>query len=129
MILADTSVWIDHFRSAIPELQNLLARDQITIHPLVVAELALGSLRNRATTLQYLDFLPPARVAQLREVRQMIEAHATYSKGIGLTDVHLLASCLLTPGMQLWTGDAAMKNVATALGVPVYIPNAVGPNP
>ena len=30
----------------------------------------------------------------------MTEAH---SKGIGLTDAHLIASCLMTPETQLWT--------------------------
>lgn len=117
MILADTSVWIDHFRTAIPEMQNLLANDQIAMHPFVVAELALGSLRSRATTLEYLDFLPPARVAHLTEVRHMIEAQSLYSKGIGLTDAHLIASCLLTKGTQLWSRDAALMKIAAAFGI------------
>jgi hypothetical protein len=56
------------------------------------------------------------KVAQLSEVRQMIEAHSLYAKGIGLTDAHLIASCLLTPGTRLWTRDAARKKVALALG-------------
>ncbi len=117
MILADTSVWIDHFRSATPELQNLLSHDQIAQHPFVIAELALGSLRDRAKTLLDLDLLPEVRVARMSEVRHMIEANALYAKGIGLTDAHLIASCLLTPGTQLWTRDAALQNVAKALGI------------
>jgi hypothetical protein len=57
----------------------------------------------------------------MSEVRRMIEAHALYSKGIGLTDAHIIASCLITPGTQLWTRDASMNAIATAIGVPVYI--------
>jgi predicted nucleic acid-binding protein len=129
VILADTSVWIDHFRSALPELRNLLARNQIATHPFVIAELALGSLRDRARTLIYLDLLPQVRVAQSGEVRHMIEAHALYSKGIGLTDAHLIASCLLTPGTQLWTRDAALGKVASALGILISFPNAGRANP
>lgn len=117
MILADTSVWIDHFRSNHPEMQLLLAGDEIAMHPFVAAELALGSLRDRARILLYLGLLPSAQIAQLSEVRRMIEAHALYSKGIGLTDAHLIASCLLTPGTQLWTRDAALEKVARALGI------------
>jgi predicted nucleic acid-binding protein len=117
VILADTSVWIDHFRSLHPEMQRLLARDEIAMHPFVAAELALGSLRDRARTLLYLDLLPMVRVAQLSEVRQMIEAHVLYSKGVGLTDAHLLASCLLTPGIELWTRDAALEREAKTLGI------------
>jgi predicted nucleic acid-binding protein len=117
VILADTSIWIDHFRSPHPEMRRLLVRDQIAMHSLVAAELALGSLRDRAKTLAFLDWLPQAQVAQLSEIRHMIEAHALYSKGIGLTDAHLIASCLLTPGTQLWTRDAALEKVAKALGI------------
>ena len=84
MILADTSVWIDHFRSTNSEIQQLLTDDQIVIHPFVTAELALGSLRNRAKTLLFLDLLPRPEVANLSEVRQMTEALTLYSKGIGL---------------------------------------------
>ena len=98
-------------------MRDLLAREQIAMHPIVAAELALGSLRNRPSTLLYLDLLPQAQVAQLREVRHMIEALALYAKGIGLTDVHLVASCLLTPGTQLWTRDAKLERVAKALGI------------
>jgi hypothetical protein len=49
----------------------------------------------------------------------MIEAHGLYSRGIGLTDAHLIASCLLTPGTQLWTRAAALEKVAGAVGVAV----------
>jgi hypothetical protein len=52
----------------------------------------------------------------------MIETQSLYSKGIGLTDAHLIASCLMTPGTQLWTRDAALKNVAGALGILFDLP-------
>jgi hypothetical protein len=44
------------------------------MHPFIIAELALGPLRKRTKTLALLDVLPQVRVAQLGEVRQMIEA-------------------------------------------------------
>jgi predicted nucleic acid-binding protein len=47
LILADTSVWIDHLRSSNRDLQQLLNQGQVAIHPFVIAELALGSLRER----------------------------------------------------------------------------------
>jgi hypothetical protein len=49
-------------------------------------ELAPGSLRERAQTLALLDLLPQLRVAQLSEIRVMIEARRLSSLGIGLTD-------------------------------------------
>jgi predicted nucleic acid-binding protein len=122
VILADTSVWIDHFRTADPTMQKLLSNGQIITHPMVIAELALGSLRDRKKTLIVLDALRHAKVAQLVEVRTLIEVHSLYAKGIGLTDAHLMASCLLTPGIMLWTRDNALKGVAQTLGVLAIMP-------
>ena len=125
MILADTSIWIDHLRGSDPEMARLLGAGEILMHPFIVAEIALGSLRNRRKVLEAMESLLEVRVAQLGEVRRMIEALALYSKGIGLTDTHLIASCLLTPGTQLWTRDAALMKVAASLGI-LFIPTSTG---
>ena len=122
MILADTSIWVEHLRNGSPEMARQLAGGQIAMNPFIVAEIALGSLKNRQQRLSDLESLMEVRVAQLSEVRHMIEAHSLYSKGIGLTDAHLIASCLLTPGTQLWTRDAAMEKVAKGLGVLANLP-------
>lgn len=121
MILADTSIWIEYLRGSNPQMAILLARGKIVMHPFVVAEIALGSLKNRQQKLAAMDSLRKVKVVQMREVRHMIEAHSLYSKGIGLTDAHIVASCLITPETQLWTRDAAMNAIAKAIGVPVYI--------
>ena len=121
MILADTSTWVDYLRSHNPEMEERLSRGQIAMHPFIVAEIALGSLHNRQKRLDELESLLEVRVAQLNEVRHMIEAHTLYSKGIGLTDAHLIASCLMTPGTQLWTRDGNMEKVAEALGILVNL--------
>ncbi len=124
MILADTTIWMDYFRQSglRPQLRNLLNGRQVVMHPFLIAELALGSLHNRLQTLSDLQNLPQVGVAQLTEVRQMIEARALYSKGIGLTDAHLIASCLLCPPTMLWTSDMRLGNVAAALGIRAIIP-------
>jgi len=117
VILADTSVWIDHLRAGDLRMQGLLNDGQIIMHPMIVAELGLGSLRQRARTLAELDGLLEVKAAQLSEVRRMIEARRLYGKGIGLIDAHLVASCLITPGTLLWTRDTALKGVAKAVGI------------
>jgi predicted nucleic acid-binding protein len=122
VILADTSIWVDYLRGGNPEMEKILSQGQIVMHPFIVAEIALGSLRNRRKRLEELEALLEVKVAQLGEVRHMIESRALYAKGIGLTDAHLLASCLMTPGTQLWTLDGAMKKIAKALGIGVYLP-------
>ena len=117
MILADTSIWIDHLRKRNPNLEALLNRGQILMHPFIVGELSLGSLRNRKSTLAAFESLLEIKVATQPEVRHLIESHFLFSKGIGLTDAHLLASCLLSPGTRLWTRDAALNKVASSLRI------------
>jgi predicted nucleic acid-binding protein len=121
VILADTSIWVDYLRSSNPAMEERLSRGQIVMHPFIVAEIALGSLHNRRKRLDEMESLLEVKVAQLHEVRHMIEAHSLYSKGIGLTDAHLIASCLMTPGTQLWTRDGNMETVAKALGILVNL--------
>ena len=121
MILADTSIWIDHFRSGNKQLRKHLNEGQIVIHPAIIAELALGSLRDRISTLSLLDLLPQVQVAQLSEVRRMIEARRLYNRGIGLTDAHLSASVFINPPTLLWTRDKQLRNVAEGLGIHVEL--------
>ena len=122
MILADTTIWIDHFRSHNLEMRNQLENTNIAIHPYIIAELALGSLRDRAGTLAWLDFLPRVHVAQIGEVRAMTEVRHLYSRGIGLIDAHLIASCLIDPPTLLWTNDKRLSEIAEALGIAADLP-------
>jgi len=122
LILADTSVWIDHLRSGNKEMRRHLDQGQIVIHPFIIAELALGSLNERAKTLALLDLLPQVRVARLSELRLMIEARCLYNVGIGLTDAHLIASIFVDAPTLLWTKDKRLRKVAEHLGVHASLP-------
>lgn len=122
MILADTSVWIDHLRSGNKDLRRHLDQRQIVIHPFVIAELALGSLKERTKMLALLDLLPQVRVAQLNELRLTIEARRLYNLGIGLTDAHLIASVLIDSPTLLWTRDKRLRQAAENLGIHANLP-------
>jgi len=98
-------------------MRELLNQGRIVIHPFIIAELALGSLRDRIQTLALLDLLPQVQVAQLSEVRLTIEARRLYSLGLGLTDAHLIASVLINPPTLLWTRDRSLRRAAEALGI------------
>jgi predicted nucleic acid-binding protein len=117
VILADTTVWIDHFCTENAEMRKQLEKKNIVIHPYIVGELALRSLRERVKTLAWLDRLPRVPVAQLAEVRLMVEMCSLYSRGIGLTDAHLIASTLINPPTLLWTLDKRLSTVARELGI------------
>lgn len=122
MILADTSVWVDHFHSPDPNLTRLLQSGKVATHPFVITEIALGSLHGRHKKLAALDALLQVNVADSIEVRRLIESHSLYSKGLGLTDVHLIASCMMTVGVQLWTRDKSLAKVAESLGLSASLP-------
>jgi hypothetical protein len=115
-------VWVDHLRAENAEMSKLLDDVQIVMHPLIVGELALGSLWERNKILAFLDMLPRVRVARLDEVRQMVEARSLYSRGIGLIDAHLIASIFLNPPTLLWTKDKRLAGVAESLGIRANLP-------
>jgi predicted nucleic acid-binding protein len=117
MILADTSVWVDHLRFGDPQLSVELNRNAILMHSFVSGELALGSLPQRSKVLREIDSLPVARVARVEEVRALIERQSLFSRGIGYIDAHLLAAVLLTPHTLLWTRDKRLRIVAELLGI------------
>ena len=118
MILVDTSIWIDHLRLADALLIELLRNTRLLVHPFVVGELAVGSLRDRPAILRDLQDLPGAVTANDDEVLRFVEENALFNLGIGYVDAHLLASTRLTPGASLWTRDkrllAAAKRLALA---------------
>ena len=117
MVLLDTSVWIDHFRSGVPLVEGLAVSQRLLCHPFVVGELACGNLANRTRTLRMLDRLPEARRAVSSEVRAAIETQALSGRGVGFVDMHLFVSARLTPDTLLWSRDRRLLALASAAGI------------
>ena len=117
MILVDTSVWIDHFRTGERGLVAALEDESVLTHPFVIGELACGNLRNRAEVLNLIGRLPNPPIATDREALEFIDRMKLNAKGIGYIDVHLLASTLLTPSARLWTKDRRLASLASQLKV------------
>lgn len=116
MVLADTSVWISHFRTGNTHFFELLEEGQVISHPFVVGELACGALEPRGQILGDLRRLPPAKTATDEEVLDLIERHHLWGTGLGFIDVHLLTSALLSHA-PLWTNDKHLKAAAQVLDV------------
>lgn len=115
-VLADTSIWVNHFRRSEVALQKLLLDDQVFCHPLVIIEIACGTPpAPRARTLDSLRNLGQPTIAAPEEVLALIEHHRL--AGCGAVDAALLASVLLTPGTLLWTADRPLASTARRLGV------------
>lgn len=117
MILADTSIWIDHLRRGDSVLEELLDRGQVLAHPFVIGELALGNLRKRNFVLNALQNLPKSTVATDDEALHFIDQHRLFGRGIGYMDAHLLASVALTPGSLLWTRDRRLRVTGESLSL------------
>jgi predicted nucleic acid-binding protein len=121
VILVDTSVWISHFRQADAELTRLLFDERVFMHPSIMGELACGNLPNRNKTLHFFTRIEGALMAKADEVHILVEANQLYGRGLGWTDVNLLASALIHK-CGLWTLDVRLRQAAVELGVGVYSP-------
>lgn len=116
MILVDTSVWVSHLREGNSKLERLLTDGDVLCHPFIIGELACGSLKNRSEILTLLNALPKADILDDEEVLLFIKKNNLMGKGLGLIDIHLLASAVLSEA-ALWTLDAKLKHEAHILGM------------
>ena len=116
MILVDTSIWVAHFRHKNLRLENLLSDEFVYCHPLIIGELACGNMSNRREILTHLQELPVVSPVTEQEALVFIEKNRLMGKGLGIVDIHLLASAFLS-GLSLWTEDKPMQLVARHLGL------------
>jgi predicted nucleic acid-binding protein len=116
MLLADTSVWIEHLRSA-SALAGCLEQGEILMHPFVRGELLLGELPARLLT--DLRLLPQVPVATAEEVETLIDTAGLQGRGIGYVDAALLASTRLHGGAKLWTYVKRLALAAAEMSVGV----------
>ncbi len=116
MVLVDTSVWVAHLRAGNIGLEGLLAEGRIVCHPFIIGELACGNLKNRSEILALLRALPSVVAAEHDEVMGFIDDRRLMGKGLGLIDMHLLASAVLSE-VRLWTLDKNLSQAARQLGL------------
>lgn len=116
MIIADTSIWVDHLRRGNGELAERLQAGEVACHPFIIGELACGRLENRREILSLLRDLPQAPLAEQEEILAFIELNRLAGCGLGFVDVHLMASACMA-GLPLWSADRALDSAATRLGI------------
>ena len=121
MILVDTSIWIDHLnRGNYPQLEDLLVRERIVMHPYVIGEIALGSIKRRPDRIAFLNDIHSIPVANHAEVMALVEAAKLHGTGLGYVDANLLASVsALGPdrATRIWTRDERLNAQAQRLGL------------
>lgn len=120
MILVDTSVWIDHLRAAEPALIALLDDDAVACHPMVIQELALGSLQQRATVLELVGSLRALPSLAHSELLALVDGRRLWGRGLSSVDAHLLGSVLLSDGALLWTRDTRLATACREIGIATF---------
>jgi predicted nucleic acid-binding protein len=117
-VLVDTSVWIDHLHRGNPELVALLRETLVVMHPAVLGELAGGTLPNRQEFLALWLSLPRVASVSFEEAIALLENRILWGRGLGWTDIHLLATALVARTM-LWTRDRILRHAADELLIPL----------
>ena len=118
LVLADTSVWVAHFRKPNRVLQTLLSADQVLCHPMVLIEIACCTPpAPRERTLTDLRQLRSAVVASTDETLALIEREQLQDSGCGAIDLLLLGSVLLTSDAVLWTIDKDLQDLAARFDI------------
>lgn len=117
MILVDTSVWIDHLHAAEDRLVALLGEDEVGSHPLVLEELALGSIKGRDVVLASLGGLRSFPTISHDELLALVAGHRLWGHGLSAVDAHLLGSVALVAGGVLWTRDRRLRSAAASVGI------------
>ncbi|MBA3962545.1 MAG: PIN domain-containing protein [Chthoniobacterales bacterium] len=114
--MIDTSIWIDHLHRSDKQLRALLELGAVCTHPVVIGELACGAIRNRDYFLTQLLRLTSIREESAGTTLRLIEAKRLWGRGLGWSDIRILASCL-SAGAQLWTRDTSLRRAATLLKI------------
>jgi len=117
MILVDSSVWVDHFRSSSSQLTHHLDEAEVLSHPFIVGELVVGTLRGVHPVVRAMREMPQALVASHTEFMIFLEQHKLSGLGLSFVDVHLLAATALTPDAALWTRDRRLHQAAVRIGL------------
>jgi predicted nucleic acid-binding protein len=117
-VLVDTSVWINHLHRTDPELVALLRETLVVMHPAVLGELACGTIPNRQEFLALSLALPCLANVSFEEAMAFLENRMLWGRGLGWTDIQLLASALVSRTI-LWTRDRLLRHTADQLLIPV----------
>jgi hypothetical protein len=112
----DTSIFVAHFLKSNTILKKLLNSGNVVCHPFIIGELACGNIKNRAEILSLMQSLPMVEQANQDEILKFIENKKLMGKGLGLIDVHLLASAILSD-VLLWSFDKNLSKIATKLNI------------
>lgn len=110
-ILIDTSVWINHLKEPVVELNDLLNNHSlIVMHPFVLQELLLSNSKKSEVLCRELSLFPFINIASSSEIENFLLEYPVRGKGLGLIDLHLLYSAWKDK-IRLLTHDKKLMKV------------------
>ena len=116
MILADTSIWIDFFRTetkVFVEFRSLLEKREVVSLDCIFGELlqAASHQRERKLILEYWDSIPKITITELWVKAGSFSSESKMiSKGVGLIDCAIILAAR-SVGASIWTKDKKMNGV------------------
>lgn len=126
MVIVDTSIWVDSMRSGDDRLSDWMAADLLLQHPLVTAEISMGSFPTQAArsrTIDLLESFEQIEIADMQAFHSFVAEHCLYGTGIGFADAHLLHACLANPGSRIVTRDKRLAEQAERIGLACEVPS------
>lgn len=123
MIVVDSSIWVDFFRTPHERLAGLIGQDALIQHPFVTGEVGMGSFASRAAragTIEMLLGLEPMVVVLESQFHDFVADADLFGTGAGFVDCHLLASLSESPEASLWTRDKRLATQAERLGLRLF---------
>lgn len=116
MVLVDTSVWVDHFKSRNEQLVALLHAGLVACHSFVVLELACGTPPDRQEIIERLGDLQSIQQVTDEELLGFILINKLYGRGCGVVDLALLAAVKIQPQTSIWTFNKRLNALAEEFG-------------
>jgi len=116
LILADTSIWIDFFRTetkVFVEFRSLLEKREVVSLDCIFGELLQGAShqRERKLILEYWDSIPKITITDLWVKAGSFSSESRIiSKGVGLIDCAIILAAR-SVGASIWTKDKKMNGV------------------
>ncbi len=127
MVLVDTSVWIRFLTGREPYasgLDELLGRDDVVGHEMVLGELLIGDVGGgRKHLIDAYSQMYQAAAIPHEDVVEFVRMRRLNGRGVGWVDIHILASAVVA-GFQVWTADPRFAALAGDLRV-AYSPPPV----
>ena len=117
MILADTSVWIDHLNHSISHLEMLINTNRILMQSMIIGEIFCGGVPNRYIMMKQLNKLPNITEFRHSVVLSLIEKNKLMARGLGFIDAHIFCFVINTEGATLWTRDLRLNRISLAFNV------------